>query len=102
MTYRLSTIYTVCLLTCLVLLVMLAVHAARGCKTGQEQQAVRRQIVKELALTDLVLFTDARYTRHPSMADRHTPFQDHPMSLEHFPSGTLIAPPGHLRPHGTH
>jgi hypothetical protein len=50
-----------------------------------------------LALTDLCLFTEARYTRHPSMADLHTPFQDHPLSLEHFPSGSLIAAPPHLK-----
>jgi hypothetical protein len=48
--------------------------------------------------TDLCLFTDARYARHPSMADRHTAFQDSPMSVEHFPSGTVILPPPHLRP----
>jgi len=55
-------------------------------------------LVERLELTDLSLFTDARYARHPSMADLHTPFQDSPMSVEHFPSGTLILPPPHLRP----
>lgn len=59
-------------------------HAAR-----QE----RTKLVKELLLTDLCLFTEARYTRHPSMADLHSPFQDHPLSLEHFPSGSLLSPP---------
>jgi hypothetical protein len=52
--------------------------------------------VKQLELTDLCLFTDARYTRHPSMADMHSAFQDLPMAFEHFPSGSLIAPPPHL------
>lgn len=52
-----------------------------------------RRLVRELQLTDLCLFTEARYTRHPSQADLHTPFQDHPMALEHFPSGSLIPPP---------
>ena len=56
----------------------------------------RRGVVKVLALTDLALFTEARYTRHPSMADRNTPFQDHPLSLEHFPSGSILALPPHL------
>ncbi len=56
----------------------------------------RREIVRVLALTDLALFTEARYTRHPSMADRNTPFQDHPLSLEHFPSGSILALPPHL------
>ncbi|MEG3638013.1 hypothetical protein [Magnetococcus sp. PR-3] len=53
--------------------------------------------VKKLQLTDLSLFTEARYTRHPTMADRHSAFQDHPLSLEHFPTGSLVAPPEHLR-----
>ncbi len=46
-----------------------------------------------LYLTDLALFTEARYTRHPSQADLFSAFQDHPMALEHFPSGTLVPPP---------
>ena len=56
------------------------------------------EMVKKLKLTDLCLFTDARYTRHPSMADLNTPFQDYPLSLEHFPSGSIMAPPPHLKP----
>jgi hypothetical protein len=52
-----------------------------------------RRLVRELQLTDLCLFTEARYTRHPSQADLHTAFQDHPMALDHFPSGSLIPPP---------
>ena len=58
----------------------------------------RREIVRVLSLTDLSLFTEARYTRHPSMADLHTPFQDHPLSLDHFPSGAIMALPPHLNP----
>ena len=50
------------------------------------------RIVRTLELTDLCLFTEARYTRNPSVADFYTPFQDHPCSLEHFPSGSLIMP----------
>jgi hypothetical protein len=57
----------------------------------------KEEMVKNFGLTDLCLFTDARYTRHPSMADLSTPFQDHPMSLEHFPSGSILTPPAHLR-----
>jgi hypothetical protein len=56
----------------------------------------RREIVRVLSLTDLSLFTEARYTRHPGMADLHTPFQDHPQSLEHFASGAIMALPPHL------
>jgi hypothetical protein len=58
----------------------------------------KARMVERLELTDLCLFTDARYSRHPSMADRHTPFQDSPMAMEHFPSGTVVLPPPHLRP----
>jgi hypothetical protein len=55
--------------------------------------AADRALVRELGLSDLSLFTEARYTRHPSQADRHAPFQDHPAALEHFPAGSLLPPP---------
>lgn len=55
--------------------------------------AASRALVRELGLTDLSLFTEARYTRHPTQADRHAPFQDHPAALEHFPTGSLPSPP---------
>ncbi|NLF55231.1 MAG: hypothetical protein GX576_12700 [Thauera phenolivorans] len=51
------------------------------------------ELVTRLRLTDAVLFTEARYTRHLSQADLHSPFQDHPVALEHFPSGSLLPPP---------
>ena len=51
-----------------------------------------RTLAAQLGLTDLALFTEARYTRHPSQADLHSAFQDHPLALEHFPSGSLIVP----------
>ena len=50
-----------------------------------------------LGLTDLALFTEARYTRHPALADLATAFQDAPGSFEHFPSGSFMPPPAHLR-----
>lgn len=54
------------------------------------------RVVKELELTDLCLFTEARYTRHPSQADLQTPFQDHPMAMEHFPSGSFMKIPRNI------
>ena len=58
-------------------------------------------VVANLELTDLALFTEARYTRHPSQADRHSAFQDHPVALEHFPTGSIAGPPAGLwRRHG--
>jgi uncharacterized membrane protein len=53
----------------------------------------RAEMVREYDLTDLALFTEARYTRHVTQADLHSAFQDHPMSFEHFPSGSLYLPP---------
>lgn len=54
--------------------------------------AAMRADAARLRLTDIALFTEARYTRHPSQADLHSAFQDHPVALEHFPSGALIPP----------
>jgi hypothetical protein len=54
------------------------------------------QLVRKLQLSDLALFTEARYTRHLSQADLHSAFQDHPGALEHFPSGSLASPPRQL------
>jgi hypothetical protein len=51
------------------------------------------EMAARLALTDLCLFTEARYTRHLSQADLHSAFQDHPVAFEHFPSGSLVPPP---------
>ena len=57
------------------------------------QAAVSGELVGRLGLTDLALFTEARYTRHPSQTDIHAAFQDHPGALEHFPTGSLVPPP---------
>ncbi len=57
----------------------------------------KRELVEALGLTDLCLFTDARYTRNPAMADRSSPFQDNPLSLDYFPSGSVVPPPPHLK-----
>lgn len=62
--------------------------------------AEKVRMVSELELTDLCLFTEASYTRHPSTADVGTPFQDGPGSLEHFPTGGLMTPPAHLASQG--
>jgi hypothetical protein len=61
----------------------------------------RISMVEKYGLTDLCLFTDAQYTRNPAIADFATPFQDHPLSMEHFPSGSIMPPPPHLKGHGS-
>ncbi|MHC1743308.1 MAG: hypothetical protein AB9873_09795 [Syntrophobacteraceae bacterium] len=82
---------------CTIFFVLMLVHAQLTQKEAAPVFEEKRKLVKKLCLTDLCLFTDARYTRHPTMADLHTSFQDYPMSLEHFTSGSLMAPPPHLR-----
>jgi hypothetical protein len=73
-----------------------AVDAAKRRSLGARNVAANRELVRLYDLTDPCLFTDARYTRHPSLADRHSPFQDYPLALEHFPTGSVSMPPSHL------
>ena len=54
-------------------------------------------VAKNLGLTDLCLTTEARYTRHLSQSDWHAAFQSHPLALDHFPSGSVLAPPRTLK-----
>lgn len=68
-------------------------HAVLSAPAEAARISASRALVGELGLSDLTLFTEARYTRHPSLADLNTPFQDHPMSFEHFPSGSLVPAP---------
>jgi len=84
------------LLLNLICFVLMFAHAAYSRREMRPALAEKSVMVKEYSLTDLCLFTDARYTRHPSMADLNTPFQDYPLSFEHFPSGSLVPPPPHL------
>jgi hypothetical protein len=81
----------------LILLCLMFIHAGQRREGAEASLKEKEDMVKRLELTDLCLFTDARYTRHPSMADLNTPFQDYPMSFEHFPSGSLVMPPPHLK-----
>lgn len=52
-----------------------------------------RTLAGDLELTDLALWSEARYTRHPSQADHFAPFQDFPSAVEHFPAGSIVAAP---------
>jgi hypothetical protein len=91
---RKSFIYTICMMTGLTLMGgLFFLYPVLVLENRQNSLNVNKRLVKELRLTDLCLFTEARYTRHPSQADLHSAFQDHPMALEHFPSGSLMFPP---------
>ena len=65
---------------------------------GQSPESERgthslQEMVRALQLTDLAVWTESRYTRHPSQSDRFSSFQDGPGALEHFPAGSLVGPP---------
>ena len=86
----------------LALAALALVYAGHLRGRGEEAFAAARALVEAYDLTDPSLFTEARYTRHPSVADLHSAFQDSPLAPEHFPSGSLVAPPAGLRkPSGT-
>lgn len=93
---RESTVFLRFVALCLGVLLILFAHASWRRTADRGIYREKREIVRALGLTDLCLFTEARYTRHPAVADRFTPFQDHPLSLEHFPSASILLPPPHL------
>lgn len=82
-------LFTAVILTLFTLLPLHASHSRRINDADLKVQAAR---LRGLQLTDLCLSSEARYTRHPALADRHAAFQEHPLALEHFPSGSLILP----------
>ncbi|PKN64691.1 MAG: hypothetical protein CVU57_13880 [Deltaproteobacteria bacterium HGW-Deltaproteobacteria-15] len=75
---------------------ILTVYPSQNAWLHQTIVEAQKREVRELQLTDICLFTGARYARHLSQADLHSAFQDHPMAMEHFPSGSLVLPPQHL------
>ena len=80
-------------LPALMILLLLFGLTLADARSRTVDQTANRALVRQLGLSDLALFTEARYTRHPTQADRHAPFQDHPAALEHFPTGSLLTPP---------
>ena len=91
---RSSSIFLLFISACGLLFLLTAIDASVRRSNAADDLQRRAQVVRQLGLTDLALFTEARYTRHLSQSDLHSAFQDHPMALEHFPSGSLVQPPG--------
>jgi hypothetical protein len=86
---------------CLIAIEVLALAflVAAGHFTTSRNVPVHRdnqQLVKVLELTDLSIWTGARYTRHLSQADVFSAFQDSMGALEHFPAGVLASPPASI------
>ncbi|MBL8486999.1 MAG: hypothetical protein JNK22_07940 [Rhodocyclaceae bacterium] len=92
------------LLVCAVLVLLAAgfaatfADAARLSAARLPDRIERQRLTARLGLTDPALFTEARYARHLSQADLHSAFQDHPLALEHFPSGSVVPPPAMAPP----
>jgi len=94
---RKSNIFFLFIAICVGFYGLMFAHASFKKKANLNHLQVKINLVKRFALSDLCLFTEASYTRHLSQADFHTPFQDGPMALEHFPSGSLLPPPPLVR-----
>lgn len=71
---------------------LLGISLGERHKRLKGDQDVLRLVVKELGSSDLVIATEARYTRHPAVSDGVVPFMDHPADIEHFPSGSFFHP----------
>lgn len=93
-TLRKSGVFLTFIGSCALVLALLVLHAHSRIDADRAPLARNLAMVRDLGLTDLCLFTEARYTRNPSQADFYAPFQDHPLALEHFPAGSLASPPG--------
>jgi hypothetical protein len=91
---RKSNCFFTTLLLLLVIFTALFPHARQRQRAEARSLDAMAAMVRELGLTDLCLFTEASYTRHITQTDLRTPFQEFPLSLEHFPSGSLMLPPG--------
>ena len=94
---RRSSVFFLYLTIHMILLSLMFIHASFRRDSEARFVKEKMEMAQTFELTDLCLFTEANYTRHLSQADFHTPFQDSPMSLEHFPSGSIAAPPPSLR-----
>ena len=82
----------------IIVLAGLYTWSVRTARTRTSEEIPRKQeLVHRLELTDLAIWTEARYTRHPSQADFFAPFQDGPSSLEHFPAGSVVTAPDRSR-----
>ena len=66
---------------------------SEGRRWQREELPQLQRLTARLDLTDLALWTEARYTRHPSQTDLFSAFQDFPAAPEHFPAGSIMPPP---------
>ena len=62
-------------------------------RQSSRARASNSTLVEQLRLTDLALWSGTSYCRHPSQADLFASHGDHPSALDHFPAGSVVAPP---------
>ena len=77
------------------MLLLLHSFAGRGAARAAGRESLTA-VTRLLGITDLAVWTEARYTRHPSQADFFSPFQESPAAPDYFPAGSIVAPPPHL------
>jgi len=94
---RRSTYCLIVLCINMLLMGLIYAHASSGRRGDASSLARMAGEMGRLELTDLCLFTESRYTRHLSQTDLYSAFQDHPVSLEHFPAGSVAGPPRGVR-----
>jgi hypothetical protein len=94
---RKSNLCLILFVTAILLIGLMFIHSVFQRRADVPVIDRMAEVVSNLELTDLCLFTEARYTRHPSQADLYSAFQDHPAALEHFPAGSIAGPPAALR-----
>jgi len=86
-------IFLAILLSELIIMGILLLSALNRIADSRPTTNAMKALTSQLQLTDLSVWTEARYTRNPSQADYFSAFQDFPSSVEHFPAGSLIEPP---------
>ncbi|BCG48737.1 hypothetical protein GEOBRER4_n3631 [Citrifermentans bremense] len=96
MTCRKSALFLNAVAFLALILAGLLVHARQRANSAAPVVAANALLARQLQLTDLCVFTETGYTRNPGITGTASAFQDSPLSLEHFPSGTLMQPPPHL------
>lgn len=79
-----------CIFFCLGILMFTTMSQRRSAQN--ERLRLVQGVVADLALSDLALSTEARYTRHPAITDAVVVGMDHPGGLDHFPSTLFFAP----------
>jgi hypothetical protein len=71
----------------------LAVVGSLRHRDRMDDREANGRLVSELGLDSLALWSDASYCRHPSTSGFFDAHADHPSALEHFPAGSIVAPP---------